>query len=269
MRNKRKKEKNHENRLKKLERAVESDIEKVPRMPYALGFPQRIRMRMKYRAGYIIFTGASQAYSFNANSLYDPDNTSTGHQPEYYDQMSAFYKWYYVVSTIAKFEFVNEDSTKGATAGIIPSNYIITGRSAATMMEMDDSKYVQLAPKGSGKTSHTFKMKRFTSQMVGSKDVLGNTELRGLMGNFTVGSDPTTKWYFNAFGETENGMGALNLSITVTLIFDVILDGLLPPDLSLPPERMQPMVNTNEIIRREREKELALKEIIKSKESKK
>jgi len=52
-------------------------------------FPERYKTVLRY---YDVFTLASAAYSgtyvFNANSLFDPDRTGTGHQPRGFDQLA-------------------------------------------------------------------------------------------------------------------------------------------------------------------------------------
>jgi hypothetical protein len=43
--------------------------------------------------------GVSQYYQFRANCVYDPDFTSTGHQPMFHDQISSQYEYYTVLSS--------------------------------------------------------------------------------------------------------------------------------------------------------------------------
>lgn len=44
-------------------------------------------------------TSTAADYYFRANSLFDPDHTSTGHQPMWHDQMALFYKKYVVIGS--------------------------------------------------------------------------------------------------------------------------------------------------------------------------
>lgn len=44
-------------------------------------------------------TGAISTYVFSANGLFDPDITGTGHQPAYFDKMTAIYNHYTVLSS--------------------------------------------------------------------------------------------------------------------------------------------------------------------------
>jgi len=52
-------------------------------------YPERMRRTFRYSDVYYMTstTGATQAYTFRVNSMYDVDSTGTGHQPRYFDQM--------------------------------------------------------------------------------------------------------------------------------------------------------------------------------------
>lgn len=62
------------------------------------GFPDRLKTKLNYCD--VVQLGASAGnpgiYQFRMNSLYAPDLTTTGHQPKWFDQLSAVY-WYYKV----------------------------------------------------------------------------------------------------------------------------------------------------------------------------
>lgn len=58
----------------------------------------------------------------NLNSVFDPDRTGVGHQPLGYDQMSAFYGKYRVLSVTARVTFMNGQATYGAFGGLVASN---------------------------------------------------------------------------------------------------------------------------------------------------
>lgn len=58
-------------------------------------------------------------YKFRANSLYDPDFTSTGHQPLYFDQLSALYDHYIVVRSRLKIYFAS-----ATNANLVVSLYV-------------------------------------------------------------------------------------------------------------------------------------------------
>lgn len=74
------------------------------RIPYSLNpFPQSKLVRHKYCDTITIAAaggaGVAQSYGWRANSLFDPDLTGVGHQPMFYDEMAAQYKYYTVLSS--------------------------------------------------------------------------------------------------------------------------------------------------------------------------
>lgn len=65
------------------------------------GFPDRLRTKLQYCdvIQLAASAGSPALYQFRMASLYDPDVTSTGHQPQWYDQLSAVYSFYKVLSS--------------------------------------------------------------------------------------------------------------------------------------------------------------------------
>ena len=50
---------------------------------------------------------ASAKHAFRTASMYDPDHTTTGHQPLFFDQMNAIYNKYRVLGSVIKVKFIN------------------------------------------------------------------------------------------------------------------------------------------------------------------
>jgi len=65
-------------------------------------FPAKIRARLRYNEVVAMDSaaGAPAHYFFRANSLYDPNYTGAGHQPNGFDQLSLLYHHYKVVSAV-------------------------------------------------------------------------------------------------------------------------------------------------------------------------
>lgn len=57
------------------------------------------------------------SFSFNANSLYDPNASGTGHQPLYFDQLTTIYDHYTVLKSTIRVAF-NSDASSTAANGI-------------------------------------------------------------------------------------------------------------------------------------------------------
>lgn len=70
----------------------------------AVGFPRQKRVNFKYvtQGKTSIPVGGLGGYNFSANSLYDPDRTSSGHQPSQFDTWSTMYNHYCVLGATIK-----------------------------------------------------------------------------------------------------------------------------------------------------------------------
>lgn len=80
-----------------------------------MGFPRTRRVVMRYVTGYTYtFNVAGVAETiFSANSIFDPDRTSTGHQPYGHDQWSTFYGQYLVLGSKINVSFTQKQSATG------------------------------------------------------------------------------------------------------------------------------------------------------------
>lgn len=65
------------------------------------GFPDRIRTKLQYQDVIQLSASAGSPgiWQFRMNSLQDPDYTGVGHQPQWYDQLSAVYSYYRVIGS--------------------------------------------------------------------------------------------------------------------------------------------------------------------------
>lgn len=73
------------------------------------GFPRKVVCTHKY-VDVITMTGTAGAVAtrqFVCNGMYDPDYTGVGHQPMYFDQLSAIYNHYTVIGSKIKVKTVN------------------------------------------------------------------------------------------------------------------------------------------------------------------
>lgn len=103
-------------------------------------FPDRLRASLRYYDTVNLAGGvpSPNAQVFLMNSLYDPDSTGTGHQPEGYDQLTAIYLKYLVVEFEYHLQIYNL-----ATA---PTKWAIcmseTDISSRTVDQLAEQKYV-------------------------------------------------------------------------------------------------------------------------------
>jgi len=102
-----------------------------------VGFPDRLKCKLKYADQYG-FSGATPAAQvFRGNSLFDPDLTGTGHQPRYYDQLTAIYGQYCVTGVKARFEVINT----GAKGLFVTACYSDSNISTYTQNQLAEQRY--------------------------------------------------------------------------------------------------------------------------------
>jgi len=110
----------------------------VPNQLYALSFPRQTKVKLAYNTYIQSSTTAGLAfdYVFRLNSVFDPDFTSAGHQPQSFDQWAAFYNRYRVDATVVTFE---------GSADIATTFSILGNNSTASLTaydQVEESPYV-------------------------------------------------------------------------------------------------------------------------------
>lgn len=66
----------------------------------SVGFPKTLKFHHRYVETFsLTASGTAGIYRMNANGMYDPNYTGTGHQPMYFDQLSAIYNHYTVIGS--------------------------------------------------------------------------------------------------------------------------------------------------------------------------
>lgn len=158
-----------------------------------LGFPRQLKMVHKYveLLPLTSTTGSPAHYRFSTNGMYDPNITGTGHQPLYFDQMTAIYDHYCVIGSKFKISwahtaaedipvvlttYVNDDTTEG-------------NANPAFQAEYQSAKYKMIVGKP---VNPTVKTLRWSARKYFGKSPLANTELQG-----TSSTNPTEQSYYN------------------------------------------------------------------------
>lgn len=112
----------------------------VPRN--ALGFPDTYRAKLKYTEAQSIvvpYSTGQIVQTFNLNGLYDPNETGTGHQPRYFDQLMALYENYRVSGCKVRLSVFNTGSQNPVYTCCLPSIQTAPTEQAWAVSELDDS----------------------------------------------------------------------------------------------------------------------------------
>lgn len=156
--------------------------------------------------------GAQAIHRFRANGMYDPDQTSTGHQPMFFDQMTALYDHFVVIASKIQVNFVLNECTSGVICTLTldddtstytsnkPEAMVEGGRTAWGIGTPDDRNQIIL--------SRSFSPKRF----LGRSKPLSDPELKG-----SSSGDPTEQAYYVVGVESTDGATPGNIRCWVEI----------------------------------------------------
>lgn len=183
--------------------------------------PLQAKLRTKLIYFSSITLGAStvannSTHNFRANSLYDPDQTGTGHQPRGYDQLKALYQFSEVIGCKITAYFANIDAEKTPIVGVFISDTTSYPNDAYAIGEDGTAKVKRLGNDTNANSiatiSHYVNIAKFT----GSKR--GSDSLKAL-----ENENPKDDVYFvvTAHDSIGSGVSAGQVSVIVRMEFDV------------------------------------------------
>lgn len=89
------------------------------------GFPNKVLVKHRYcqNVGLTSTTGTFASTQFRANGMFQPPNSGGGHQPMYFDQMTAIYDHFVVIASKCKI-IVTPDSSSAMTKPAVVGLYV-------------------------------------------------------------------------------------------------------------------------------------------------
>lgn len=152
-----------------------------------LGFPKKMLVKQKYQETITLTStsGALASYLFRLNSLYDPNYTSTGHQPMYFDQFMALYNHYTVIGCKMVVRMIPFENNGVPMKVCLWQNddTTVTPSSFSELAEQSKSQTRLIGSDGSNQT--TLRL-NWSARKTFGKNPLENFDLRG-----NSGANPT------------------------------------------------------------------------------
>lgn len=154
----------------------------------------RYRAKLSYYDQLSLTTGAGVAgtYVYSANGLYDPDITSTGHQPMPFDQLMLSFEHYCVVGAKMTCNFKNASTTNTIGIGIS----LNAGPSAITSVQQIVENGVMVRDRlpvaPSSETLKTLSIPTSIAKFGSVRDLLDNPDYNG-----SVAANPVEQSYFH------------------------------------------------------------------------
>lgn len=179
-----------------------------------LGFPKKVLVTHKYNDQVAINTGATgqlSNYLFSCNGMYDPNITGTGHQPYYFDQLTALYDHYCVIGSKLKLRVAKSDvTTVPCTVGVYINDDTTATTSLTTAMEYSSGRHLVLTTSNQ-KASIT---RKWSAKKYFGKSVLANTDLQG-----TSAANPSEQSFFNFWVSSETNIQQTSVLIDVEITY--------------------------------------------------
>jgi len=127
---------------------------------------QRVKLRFAERDGLATAT-AFTAIRFNPNAAYDVNPTLGSTATVGFSEWAAFYNYYRVLAFDYTVDFINNDSTMGATVYALPTNTDPGTTGVVTYLENPLAKYKTISAKG-GLDKTSIRGSHTVAQIVGS-----------------------------------------------------------------------------------------------------
>lgn len=157
-------------------------------------FPDRINMKLKY-SQFFSHTGSGlELQQFRGNSLFDPDLTGTGHQPNSYDQMSVLYSKYVVHACSIKIRINGGSATFIGVSALLATSD--TAYSASSLDEVREQAYSQnrIIANTTGTPQSYMKMYNTSKSIFGKRII--EEEYAAL-----IGDNPDIIWVYNIYSQ--------------------------------------------------------------------
>lgn len=191
------------------------------------GFPKRMLMRHRYADSKFVTgtTGAVAHLRIRANGMFDPNITDTGHQPYYFDQMTAIYDHFTVLKAWIKVTFARANTDLPTTCGVyLNDDSTTTPATLTALQEISGAKWAVM-PTGAG--DPIVMWHKFDAKEVFGGSILGNDNLQG-----TAAADPTEQQVWDIFVGAADAASTVSMAIVVDVYYTAVWDELKDIDQS-------------------------------------
>lgn len=181
--------------------------------------PSRFITKMKYAEAVTVQASGIAGYKWNLNSLFDPNRSGIGHQPYGYDQLSALYNRYRVISCRYVVSCIS-DSVNIAFA-VLPANESLSLiGTVSEARENPRAKYLVQTPT-SGGTLKVLKGNVYLPALVGATKTAYMADDRY---QAIVGNSPTELAILNAYAQGLNDDPSFNAQPTFNILLEYTVE---------------------------------------------
>jgi len=226
--NKRRRRNNQQKSHKRYERARPYEASMT-----RLGMPDALKCTLTYADVFTIAPGSQAGtYTFRGNSLFDPDYTSTGHQPYYFDELSSMYSRYRVYSSRIKVAAMNNVGTSPVQMTLVPSSEVFALGLTTHPLEYPRAKGAKLLGVSGYQTTTV-------AHWATTREILGLKAKQVLDEDFSAlcGANPVSIWYWMVSAYDVQAAN-VNVGVQVSIEYECELYDRLTvnPSFKVPPE---------------------------------
>lgn len=190
-----------------------------------LSFPKKLMLTHKYNDVFTLTSssGVIGKYQFSCNALYDPNYTSSGHKPLYFNDLTSIYDHYTVIGSKIRVRLApSTSSTPIFSAGMYIDDDNTTTNIAGitTCAEQPSGQYRLVPPAGMG--SIVTMTSKWSAKKTFGGSILGNDNLQG---NAT--SVPAEQSFYTLCVQatgTDTAVALVDVEITYIAIWDELKD---------------------------------------------
>ena len=167
------------------------------------GFPKLMNFKHKYNEDFTLFASTSTGiYFFSCNGMFDPNFSSTGHQPMMFDQMSVLYDHYTVVSSKIKWTVIQENNDDTTGTALLGAREHTTSQNKVS---------------GSVSTDPLVFYQSWSANKAFGPSPLANNSLQG-----TPTANPTEQQFYNIVVRAGDQVSAITVRVMVEIEYTAV-----------------------------------------------
>jgi len=184
--------------------------------------PDRIKLRLAYVDTFVLGSATTVDRVYNLNSLYDPDFTGAGHQPLGFDQWSALYNRYLVLSCKVKIVFAQGSTGSDTVVGYAGINGLSASGTAVQVREFIESPYSDFYVFGNspGQPSKVFTAHLFPNKITGASKMKYESDD---VYQATISANPSELICLHVFAQDASLSTNVTMTYTIRLEFECLM----------------------------------------------
>lgn len=184
---------------------------------HIIGFPEKMIAKLSYNET-VTLSSISGSFILRGNSVFDPNFTGGGNQPNYFDNYAAIYQKYRVLSSTLTVRFLNVSSTIGCRIMIMPSDSQTPPTNVMNSVGNPYTKQTILGINTSSRNLINLKQRMSTAKLNGKSKaaIMASDSYES-----GVGTNPTDPWFWIIQYEDLGLASACNIIADVKVVYNV------------------------------------------------